>query len=252
MKICVIGNSHVGSLSRGWDVFKGDYPEHEITFFAQRSEGINGLIVRSGKLIPDNQALARALEFTSGGKCEVDPAEYDVFLIYGSGANINAAQNGTFYSSAALEMSISDQATGTLSFNLLKRLRTVTAKAIFVGHLPLVPAIKVSSDIKSDDYFARVELMNKLIYGPLNAELVKQPMSTVVNGGNTHPAFSKGSKALAIGDCGDNTYHSEDDTDHMNDRFGEIWLRNFLQHYVEKLFTSGAKAISHPCSTEPA
>lgn len=232
MKICVIGNSHVGSLKRGWDVIKEDYREQEITFFAQRSDGIDGLIAQNGKLIPDNEVLARALEFTSGGKKEIDPNEYDVFIIYGAGLNIDFVRDSHFYSSAVIESSLNDLVANTVSFNLLKRLRTLTHKAIFLGHLPLVPAIEILSDTTSDDYIARVERINEVSYRPLNAELVRQPLSTIVNGNNTNPYFSKGSKALAVGDSGDNTYHPESDSDHMNDQFGEIWLREFLKKYI--------------------
>jgi len=232
MKICVMGNSHVGSLKRGWDEIKGDYRQHEITFFAQRSDGLEGLIAHDGKLIPNNEKLAKALEFTSGGKKEVDPNEYDVFVIYGTGVNINVVADNHFYSNAVIESSLNDLVTNTLSFNLLKGVRALTDKPVFIGHLPLVPPMEVLSDTMPSDYIARVELINEMTYRPLNAELVRQPLSTIVNGNHTHPDFSKGSKALAVGDSGDNVYHPESDSDHMNDKFGEIWLREFLTEYV--------------------
>lgn len=241
MKICAVGNSHVGSLKRSWEGIKGGYREHEITFFAQRSDGLNGLIAHNGKLVADNEVLANALEFTSGGKKEIDPNEHDVFAIYGAGVNMNFVKDDHFYSSAVIESSLNDLVTNTLSFNLLKRLRAVTNKPVFIGHLPLVPAMKISSDITPSDYMARVELLNATIYRPLNAELVRQPLSTIVNGNNTHPDFSKGSKALAIGDSGDNVYHPESDNDHMNDKFGEIWLKGFLNEYVGKMINPTLK-----------
>lgn len=234
MKICVMGNSHVGSLKRGWDEIKGDYPEHEITFFAQRSDGLEGLIAHDGKLIANNEKLAKALEFTSGGRKEIDPNDHDIFLIYGAGVNINWVADNHFYSNAVIESSLNDLVTNTLSFSLLKRLRALTDKPVFIGHLPLVPAMEVVSDAIPMDYIARVERINKITYHPLNAELVRQPSSTIVNGNNTHPDFSKGSKALAVGDSGDNVFHPESDNDHMNDKFGEIWLREFLEKYVER------------------
>lgn len=241
MKICALGNSHVGSLKRAWDAIKGEYREQEITFFAHRSDGLEGLIAHDGKLIPNNEKLATALEFTSGGKKDIDPNEYDVFAIYGAGVNINVVKDNQFYSSAVVESSLNDLVTNTLSFNLLKRLRTLTMKPVFIGHLPLVLAMKVSADTGPSDYIARVELINKVIYRPLKAELVRQPLSTIVDGNSTHPDFSKGSRALAIGDSGDNVYHPESDNDHMNDKFGEIWLREFLNEYVGKVIDSTLK-----------
>ena len=247
MKICVMGNSHVGCLKRGWDAIKEDYPEHEITFFAQRSDGLDGLIAHDGKLIPNNEKLAKALEFTSGGKKEIDPTEHDVFVIYGAGAKTSFITDNHFYSRAVVERSLNDLVANTLSFNLLKRLRTLTNKPVFIGHLPLVPAMKVSADAAPSDYVARVELINEVTYRPLRAELVRQPLSTIVNGNNTHPDFSKGSKALAVGDSGDNVYHPESDNDHMNDKFGQIWLREFLREYVGEV-ESPAQARGVPQS----
>lgn len=235
MKICVLGNSHVGSLKRGWDEIKGDYPEHEITFFAQRSDGLEDLVACGGKLIANTEKLAKALEFTSGGKKEIDPSQYDIFLIYGAGVNINFVADNRFYSTAVIASSLNDLVTNTLSFSLLKRLRALTDKSVFIGHLPLAPAIELLSDAMPSDYVARVKLINAITYHPLNAELVRQPSSTMINGKNTHPDFSKGSKALAVGDSGDNVFHPESDSDHMNDKFGEIWLREFFTEYVEEV-----------------
>ena len=245
MKICVLGNSHVGSLKRGWDTIKGDYPQHEITFFAQRSDGLEGLIAHDGKLIADNEKLAKALEFTSGGKKAIDPQEHDIFLIYGAGLTINLVAHDQFYSKAVIESSLNDLVSNTLSFSLLKRLRASTDKRIFIGHLPLLPAIEVVSAAFPVEYIARADLINEVTYHPLNAVLVRQPSSTIVNGKNTDPLFSKGSKALAVGDSGDNVLHAESDSDHMNDKFGEIWLEEFLQEYVEKM---GNPTLTTPLS----
>lgn len=245
MKICIMGNSHVGSLKRGWDEIVGNYPEQEITFFAQRADGLNELISKNGKLIPKSEELAKALEFTSGGKKEINPSEYDVFVIYGAGANINFVKDNQFYSSAVIESSLNDLVANTLSFNLLKRLRTLTTKAVFIGHMPLIAAKEVLSEDIPDDYIARVALINDVIYHPLNAELVTQPLSTIVNGNNTHPDFSKGSKRLAIGDSFDDEYHPDDDTGHMNDKFGAIWLTEFFKKYIENMSNPSSKQQSN-------
>ena len=69
MNICALGDSHVGSLKRGWGEIKGEYPKHEITFFAQRSDGLDGLIAHDGKLIANNEKLAKVLSLLLlGGK----------------------------------------------------------------------------------------------------------------------------------------------------------------------------------------
>ncbi len=228
-----MGNSHVGSLKRGWNNINSEYPGKEITFFAHRATGLSGLIPKDGKLVPDNEDLANALKFTSGGKQEIDPSEYNVFLIYASGSKVNFAQSGRFYSKAVIKRSLSDFVENTLSFQLLKKIRAVTNKIIFIGHTPFAAAMQFLPNNNPTDYVGRVKLMNDMIYSPLNSELVLQPLSTIVNGNNTYYDFSKNSMRLAVGDHFDDEYHPEDDIFHMNDKFGEVWLKEFMMNYVD-------------------
>ncbi|HMZ06051.1 MAG TPA: hypothetical protein PK078_00415 [Anaerolineales bacterium] len=230
--ICILGNSHVGSLKRGWDAIYNDYQQIRITFFAQRSDGIEGLIVHDGKLIPNNEDLMNALAFTSGGKTDILPDDYDVFIIYGVGAHVNFDIHSQFYSRTVIESTIKDLVVDTLSFKLLQRLRKITSKPIYIGHMPLLAATQVQLEASPNDYLARVELINEIIYRPFHAEMVKQPVFTIVNGNNTHPKFSKDSKRLAIGDQYDDQHHPDEDIDHMNDQFGEIWLKEYFENYL--------------------
>lgn len=232
INICIMGNSHVGSLKRGWDVINKDYHKIKITFFAQRSDGLKDLVVQDGKLSPNNNELSKALEFTSGGRTEIVPNQYDIFIIYGANANVNFDMDFQFYSKAVIEASLRDFVTSTLSFSLLQKLKSVTNKSVYIGHVPLIAATQIQPGIPPDKYLARVKLMNEAVYHPLNAELVKQPAATIVNGNNTHPDFSKGSKRLAIGDSFDDEHHPEDDMDHMNDLFGSMWLEEFFKNYI--------------------
>lgn len=233
-----MGDSHVGSIKRGWDNISRDYPEKEITFFAQRATGLSGLIPKDGKLVPDNDDLANALKFTSGGKDEIDPDVYDIFVIYGTDAKVDFIKSNQFFSRAVIERSLNDFVANTLSFTLLKKIKTLTNKIVFIGHRPLVSATQVASQAFPTDYIERLELINKVIYRPLNSEMIQQPLSTIVNGMNTHPEFSKGSKRLAIGDGFDNELHPIDDNVHMNDKFGELWLTQFMLNYVKDKITA--------------
>lgn len=237
MNICVIGNSHTGALKNAWDKIQADHPGEKITFFAQRGGGISDLVVQEGKLIPNNESLEKALEFTSEGKKEIDPNEYNVFLIYGAGLAYfpNKQQ---FYSTAVIKTAVIDHLTEvkfSISLTLLKKLRSITDKPIFIGHCPLGAAKEIFSDFAPNDYLAGIKLVNEIIYNPLDAELVKQPVSTIINERYTHPDFAKGSKRLSTGDTLDDELHSENDMGHMNEKFGEIWLREFFENYIRKI-----------------
>ena len=235
MKICVIGTSHVGSLKRGWANINRNFPGKEVTFFADRGPGLDRLGVCNGVLSPSTAEMARSLEVTSGGKKNIDPAEYDIILIYGAVIdNIGSDNDTQFYSKAVIESILVDSITPTTGFRILKKLRAVTNKIVLVGHAPLPAATKIVSDDFPSNYIDRIERINNLIYRPLNSKLIMQPVSTIVKGNNTHPALSKGSKQLAVGDSYDDWYHPDGDIIHMNARFGEIWLTEFLNNYAKE------------------
>lgn len=228
MKICIIGNSHVGALKRGWDRIALKHPGTEITFFAHRANGMAGLKVAGNSLVPANEVLKKAIHFTSGGLERITPADYDAFLIYGLKACPNFANRKQFISSPAARQALVDLTKGRLSFKLLGMLRPLTDRIIYIGHDPLPAAGEVRSERPATDYVDGIAALNETIYRPLGAELIAQPASTIVNGRQTGPDFGRGSKRLAIGDGRDDRAHPVGEDGHMNDDFGEIWMEAFL------------------------
>lgn len=243
MKICVIGNSHVGALKRGWDLIAPQHPKVEITFFAHRGDGMASVKVENGSLVPTTNELNVAISHTSGGLNRITPDDYDIFLIYGLRAKPNFVNKAQFISSQARFQALEDLTLDKLSFSLLIMLRELTDKKVYIGHDPLPAAITIKSEGNSPEYMAGIALLNKAIYKPMSAELVTQPLATIVNQRSTHPAFSQGSKRLAIGDKLDNQNHSAGESGHMNDEFGKIWLTSFLS-----LIGSGAARLEYPAS----
>lgn len=229
MKICVIGNSHVGSLKRAWDKNSTNHPEVEMTFFAQRANGMAALKVRGKHLVPSTDALASAIKFTSGGLNHIVPADYDAFLIYGLRAKPNFDGGEHFFSRQAKQQAIADLTLDKLSLKILKMVRQLSAAPIYVGHDPLNAASSTRPDASLTPYQSGIARLNELVYGPLGAEMLMQPSSTIVNGKNTEASYSKDSQRLAIG-CGNNdATHPEGEDKHMNVAFGEIWLAAFFE-----------------------
>ncbi|QEQ95872.1 hypothetical protein [Neptunomonas concharum] len=226
MKICIIGNSHVGSLKRGWDQITRNYSNIQLTFFAHRNNGLADLVVKDSTLVAANEELEQALLFTSSGKGYICPNEYDIFLLYG--LNAKAYLFGDcFYSESAIRSSVRDFITVTLSYKIFSLLCGVTNKPIYIGHNPLPAAVQVKNRKKSD-YVLGMDILRK--YSPLcsNGYFVNQPEDTVVNSSLTNPCYSLGSKRLAIGEFDDNEEHPLNDNMHMNDEFGILWLENFF------------------------
>jgi hypothetical protein len=226
-KICIIGNSHVASLKSAWDRIYGDYHDVSITFYAQRSVGLKDLIVDNGRLMPGTDALRDALRFTSDGHEYIDVKQFDHVLLYGLGVFAPIVSPDIFYSEALIETLLSKGFDGSLGFKILNKIRKISSQKVFIGHVPLKKAIE--SDVNDiSAYCNGIDIANRLRLGSVNAELLRQPEITIINGNATHPKYSTGSMVLSIGDKHDGKTHSSTDDGHMNSVFGELWLKDFL------------------------
>lgn len=227
-RICVIGDSHAASLKRAWDGMVELHAEFELRFFCARGLELSGMVVDELRLSPNSESLARTLRFTAGGVDHIDPKEYEIFLLYGMGCYPYFPQTDAFLSRATLAAAVRDFAKSTLSFELLLRLRAITAKDIYVGHRPMDAA---KSDIPTEElsaYSSSIRRMNEILYQPLRTTIVSQPFETITGGRFTHSGFSRGSRRLAVGDNLDDEFHPDDDDVHMNDDYGARWLAKFL------------------------
>lgn len=252
MKVCIIGNSHVGALKRAWDRISKDHPGLELVFFAHRGTGMSALKSRDGQLLTDDEALASAMRFTSGGLDRIIPQDYDVFLIYGLRASPNFRNGNQYISSQAENQAAEDLTRNRLSFRILTMLRGLTDKRIFLGHDPLKAATVTRPKASPRHYQAGIEFLNERIYGPLGAEMLVQPVSTIVNGRNTHASFSLGSLRLAIGESSEGVSHPNGEELHMNDGFGEVWLVNFFTRLEESASTRSRGSRPKPREHAPS
>ncbi len=123
---------------------------------------------------------------------------------------------------------VRDFAKASLSFELLLRLRAITAKDIYVGHQPLEAAKPACPPDEVSVYSSSLRRMNEILYRPLRTTIVSQPLDTIAGGRFTASSFSRGSRRLAVGDNLDNEFHPDDDHVHMNDDYGSRWLTKFL------------------------
>jgi hypothetical protein len=228
-RICVVGDSHAASLKRAWRGMAGLHDSFELRFFCARGLELSGMIVDELRLVPNSDALAQAIKFTAEGCSHIDPKNYDVFLLYGLGCYPHfEQQTDVFHSRHVLAAALRDSAKSTLSFQLLLRLREITARDIYVGHRPLDAAKSDTPTEEAGSYATSIRRMNEILYQPLRATIVSQPLETMVGGRFTQPHFSRGSRRLAIGDNLDDELHPDDDDVHMNDDYGLRWLAKFL------------------------
>lgn len=226
--VCIIGNSHIGSLKRGWNFLDTrDRTTFSVTFFGHRANRLDNLQPSGNSLVPTNEDLRNSLVFTSGGKDTITPSEYDIILLYGMSADPWILPSNSFYSSSALKRAADDITREKLSINTLLKIRSIYSGEIYVGHDPLPAMIKSNNDT-TDSYTNGIVALNRIIYSELNSEIMGQPLETIVNGLNTEIIHSSGSRRLAVDVVRDDEHHPDDDNIHMNDNFGAIWLQHFF------------------------
>jgi hypothetical protein len=226
MKICVLGNSHAASLKNGWDDISCNFPNIQITFFASRANGLQGLIIDDNRLVPNTKELSKNIAFTSGGSDHVDLGAYDIFLIYALGLLLPTIDRRC--SRSVAEQSCMDRFSRNLNSTLCKRIRTASKKPIFLGHTPQM-AKPLPSPPRANqlNYYEVLRLMNRCL-SIEDATIVAQPEETLVNDWYTVHEFAIGSTRLDIGDNLSGQVHPDSDVWHMNNIYGRLWLENFF------------------------
>lgn len=229
MKFAVLGNSHIGSIKRGWDIVATQQPDHEMFFFGARRDGLKSLELDGNVLRPSDPDVLESIRFTSGGLSDIDLDAYDAFILYGMEALPIFIDAGKFYSQQVMDATLTDHARGRVSYLTLKKLREATDKPIYLGHNPMRGAEQrdgVSQDISG--YTNGITYMNDVFYADFDAKLLPQPHETIVNGKGSAMHYAQGAKALAIGNQRGGGDHVVADLNHMNDEFGALWLERFF------------------------
>lgn len=81
-KVCIIGDSHVAALRKGWAGIKSEFPDFVLTYFAAEEAPYEGLVIQDGSLLAANPKLAEMFELTSGGLRVIGP-DYDLYILCG-------------------------------------------------------------------------------------------------------------------------------------------------------------------------
>ncbi len=235
IKLCILGNSHTASLKLGWDIIAHQYPDINITFFANRGVTMEALQVKEGILVPSNEELKTAIAYTSEGLTSINMQQFDACLLYGLDLKPYFAPN-SFFSKSLLKETMLSHVSPSISWGLLHKIRIISDKTVFFGHTPLNAA--TNDTIEQGDtsaYQAGIKLMNQTVFSQYNASVIEQPLDTIVNGSQTMLKYSVGSTRLDIGDDMSNELHDIQDKMHMNGEFGASYLNIFLPRFTRKL-----------------
>lgn len=227
-KVFVLGNSHVACLKNAWDLIEPEFPGVSLQFFADRGHRLRGLYLESSKLVPPNDGVRKSLEFTSGGLGDIDLREPNAILTFGLGLR-PFIRDDVFYSSAVRKAAVHQHATRSTPFLLAQQIRQIFSGLLYVGHNPL-PAC--SEDARGggavSHYVNKIRIFQEEVFDQLGVKLLLQPTATLANSMETLSEFSTDSVRLSVGSKNDTEAHPEADVYHMNVRFGEIYLREFL------------------------
>lgn len=225
-RLCVIGNSHVSALKLAWNKLGAEYPDIEITFFASPGKSVRRVKAVGTRIVPTSKETRNSFGLTSGGQNTINIKRYDAFLCYGTlpWRPIVATPYSRAFSFEAVK--------GVIQRSMLSRhlnmLHGRTQKAVFASAAPLPsPLYRESGELllPADEFRETIHEYISVEYG---AKLIWQPEETVVEGGfASQERFSTGSQQL--GKAGSqNKAHSERDIVHMNQAYGELWLKAFL------------------------
>lgn len=229
MKICVIGNSHLAALRQGWSTCKSDFEGIDLTFFGSTRDRMRGLVLAEGLIAPieGDKPLLRQMTIVSGGKGFIDPSEYDAFIVYGLLFRVPALDYR--WSSAVSLATCADAYQASVAHYVVSLVRSVTNKRVLVGAVPLRSARARPPKVPADTmigYKSCAEFMRKAVVES-GAEFVPQPSVTVGDGWFTRDVYAKGAVSLMSGeDVGSS------DTLHMNSKFGELSIRDFLTRLI--------------------
>jgi hypothetical protein len=228
MRFAVLGNSHIGSIKRGWDIISSQYPGHEMVFFGARRDGLNSLKLEGEVLRPCDPDVLESIRFTSGGHSEIKLAAYDAFILYGMEALPLFIDASKYYSQQVTDAALADHAHNRVSYLTLQKLRQSTSKPIYLGHNPMRGADQRNGSQDMSAYANGIAYLNDALYARFDAKLLPQPEETIVNGNGSAMRYAQGAKALAIGTQRGGGDHVVADLNHMNDEFGVLWLERFF------------------------
>ena len=89
MKICMIGNSHIGALKLGWKQIRHSH-RHEVSFLGVPGVQVRNLAVEQGTVVPTSDGARRYFEKTLGAE-SIELDRYDAVVLVGCGLNLVGA-----------------------------------------------------------------------------------------------------------------------------------------------------------------
>lgn len=87
LRICIVGNSHVAALRRGWKQIETQYPETTVDVYGAPGGAVTEIRAADGKIIAGGERAATSFMMT-GGSTEIALDRYDCVVVVGSGIRL--------------------------------------------------------------------------------------------------------------------------------------------------------------------
>jgi hypothetical protein len=249
MRIGLIGNSHTGCLVAAWKDLRTSFKGVNIGAHVHRTYGTLPLIIKGG-------SLAGSIAFDEiqcSQRNEVLVDEYDCFYVCGLGYSLDTL--GRIYekfrcydqhqkpgayllSQAAYAATVQDCFHESVVRRLLTVLRGVTDKPIACLQQPYPLEWVTTREMPKGNYFremsAKGDWSSNLRWHELmlvqleeaGYPVIRQPVETLKEPGLTLSEFGRADSA----DTSPDSPYSQHDYFHMNKAYGELVLRQLLEH----------------------
>ncbi len=230
--ICLIGTSHTACFRTGWRNILADYPDVSISFYPYPGADYFHEFradPEAGILRMENENVRKHYEKISGHGGEIDFARFDLCLIVGEIIWWNGYDRRRF-SEQVGHAALFAFLRKTRSYKLFHEIRKASALEVFISHIPFTSSRRPSLRRNVDSYLAEVDLVNEDLLKSQNARLLPQPGSTIHTSGLcTKLEYAVGRRVKNPDDTSSGRPSVLDDLWHMNERFGEVQLREILE-----------------------
>lgn len=236
-RVCVLGDSHVAALKKGWDLIARRNGAFDLTFFAAPLHLAGHLEAADGSIVPTDDKLKSFFEMSSGGLDRMDSG-YDHYILCGFGLSLiriqfayrfthgGGAATGQFLEAARLSIG------SVRAFEILAKLRTITSRPVTVIAAP-IPGRNGGRGLwerleKSGDTLDYIETFSLACHGvceEFDAFFLPQPARTRSEDGMTKSKFARDAARQGGGD---------DDHHHMNAEYGAIVLQAALDRVEDQ------------------
>lgn len=237
--VCLIGNSHLAALKRGWPEIKAAFPGVVLDFYGSAGVTLH-LEVCGGKLVALDAKVQRRLAMTSAKSGEIEPV-YDAYVVCGLSlkpmlaikayiakfGELRTSGRVTAANIEDLAAAMGSALRGSLAVDVMSKLRRITDAPIFLIATPLAAYernVGLWKKMKHQEtrVAAALDKTCRKLALDFSATFVPQPAETIAaNGLTTRPEFY----LLPVYQVKD----EKADHTHMNPAFGAIVLRDVLE-----------------------